>query len=110
MIFAVRLHPAQDAELVRMPPELGQQIHDLGPARAVFPEAPPRAEQLRVLVAAGLAVTARQLRLRVESFHVRRAAAHAEEDYALCRGRKMRGLRREWARGFARCGGRGESG
>ena len=95
----VGLHAADDAQLVGVRGDLGEQLGDPEPALAALLELPGRAHQLRAGDAARpgrrLAVGRGELRLVVERIDVRRCPVHAEEDHSIGSGREMRGLRRK---------------
>src|SRR4051812_3437819 len=94
MVRLIGVHATQDAQVVGMARDFGEQFGDPLAALAVLSEAPRRAEQPRAGqpgAREGLAVVGLQARLVVEGVNVRGAAFHAEKNDSLGAGWEVRG-------------------
>ncbi len=90
--WEVGVHRIDDAQFIRLLREIREQLADPEPTLPVLRKFPARAEQLGAGDAARLVGIGVQLRLVIESIHVRRRAAHAEKDDAFRPRGEMRGL------------------
>ncbi len=102
------VHGLDEADVVDVLGDLGEQVADPGAALAVLLKAPGRLEQVEGFAGydlgaregQGLAMVTLQERLVIEGVHLRRSAVHEEEDDALGAGGEVRLAHVEWAELF----------
>ena len=99
VVRAVRVHGADDADIVDALAQIREDLADLDAALSEFFELEGRLEQVTRLALGfqigcghGLAVILGQHRLGVESVHLRGPAIEEQEDHSLGFGSEMRGL------------------
>ncbi len=95
----LRVQAVQDAKMIGLARDVGEQFADPLPAPAVLRELPRAAEKLRVLLRAEqLAVVGVELGFVIERVQVRDPALHEDENDALRSRGKMRRARRQRVR------------